>query len=229
MVRTHYETLEISRTASSTEIKQAYRRLAKLFHPDCQESTASHEKITQINAAYEILGDPKQRAHYDRQIGTRVASVEREQSVEKSQNQHRQRRTGQEKDEQLALWMRKVYQPVNRVLNGILRPLKGQLNELAADPFDDELLEAFQAYIDECREDLGKAQTVFQSMPNPANVAGVAAYLYHCLNHVSDGLDELERFGSCFDDHYLHTGQELFRRAGKLKQEAQGALKSSGL
>jgi len=46
-------------------------------------------------------------------------------------------------------------------------------------------------------------------MPNPPSVAGAAAHLYYCLNHVGDGLDELDYFRSTMS--YLHMGQELFR------------------
>lgn len=61
-------------------------------------------------------------------------------------------------------------------------------------------------------------------MPNPANLAGVAAHLYYCLNQVGDGLDELEFFTLNYDDHYLHTGQELFRIAEGLRWEAATAI-----
>jgi len=107
----------------------------------------------------------------------------------------------------------------------VLKPLKAQINALAADPFDDELLEVFQAYLEECRDYLQKAQHAFSSLPNPPNVAGVAAHLYYCLNQVSDGVDELERFTTSYDDHYLHTGQELFRIATGLRREAQAAVR----
>jgi len=44
-------------------------------------------------------------------------------------------------------------------------------------------------------------------MPNPPSVAGAAAHLYYCLNHVGDGLDELD-FPLNYDEH-LHMGQEF--------------------
>ncbi|MHC5614711.1 MAG: J domain-containing protein, partial [Nostoc sp.] len=44
-VSNHYETLKVSPSASQTEIKQAYRRLVKLFHPDSHQETADHEQI----------------------------------------------------------------------------------------------------------------------------------------------------------------------------------------
>jgi molecular chaperone DnaJ len=229
----HYETLDVSPTASQAEIKQAYRRLAKAFHPDSNQATASHEQIALINAAYEILGDPQQREFYDRklnrsaQMGTAVyAGVnDRQQRTAAAQSRYRRQQTGRESDEQLQQWLQQVYQPVNRMLCQILNPLNDQLDELSADPFDDELLEDFQAYLDDCRDYLQKAQRSFRSMPNPSNVAGVAAHLYYCLNQVGDGIDELERFTSSYDEHYLHTGQELFRIATGLRREAQIAIR----
>jgi len=233
---THYDTLEVSPKASQAEIKHAYRRLAKQFHPDSNQTTANHDRIAAINAAYEILGDPQQRQFYDRElqyqtrgyyVGYDAArNTDRQQRTAAAQAQYQKRQTGKDSDEQLRLWLNQVYQPVNRSLYRILNPLQSQIDDLAADPFDDELLDDFQAYLDDCRDDLQVAQRCFRSMPNPSNVAGVAAHLYYCLNQVGDGIDELERFISSYDEHYLHTGQELFRIAARLRREAQTAIRA---
>lgn len=234
----HYDTLEINPTASQAEIKKAYRRLAKRFHPDSNQETASHDRIAEINVAYEILSDPQQRQFYDRQLEYTThhrysrfdpqparSNGDRQQRTAAAQNEYKQRRTGRDADEQLQLWLNQVYQPVNRWLCRILNPLQDQIDDLAADPFDDELLEDFQLYLDDCRDYLQQAQRSFRSMPNPSNVAGVAAHLYYCLNQVGDGIDELERFITSYDEHYLHTGQELFRIAMGLRREAQSAIR----
>jgi len=234
----HYDILEINPTASQSEIKQAYRRLAKQHHPDRNPLSSSHERITRINAAYEVLSDPGQRQSYDRMLSygySRVtvpradpdagSSAERQRRASAAQKQYQQRQTGRASDEHLQRWTHQVYQPINRTVSQILKPLKAQLNDLAADPFDDELLEGFQRYLDDCRSELQQAQRLFSSMPNPPNVASVAAHLYYCLNQVSDGIDELERFVSCYDEYYLHTGQELFRIAAGLKRDAQAAMR----
>jgi DnaJ-class molecular chaperone len=60
----HYTTLGVSKTASTDEIKSAYRRLAKQYHPDRPDGDA--ERFKQINHAYSIIGDEIKRRDYDR-------------------------------------------------------------------------------------------------------------------------------------------------------------------
>ncbi len=60
-----YETLGVSKGASQDEIKKAYRRLARQYHPDINKDEGAEEKFKEINAAYEILSDEKKRRQYD--------------------------------------------------------------------------------------------------------------------------------------------------------------------
>lgn len=60
-----YETLGIAKGASSDEIKKAYRRLARKYHPDINKEKGAEEKFKEINAAYEILSDEQKRRQYD--------------------------------------------------------------------------------------------------------------------------------------------------------------------
>lgn len=65
----YYETLGVSRDASSEEIRRAYRNLARKHHPDAnQGSESSEEQFKKINEAYEVLKDPEKRKRYD-QLG----------------------------------------------------------------------------------------------------------------------------------------------------------------
>ncbi|HLQ76652.1 MAG TPA: DnaJ C-terminal domain-containing protein [Terriglobia bacterium] len=67
--RDYYETLGMARGAKEEEIKKAYRKLARKYHPDLNpNSKQSEEKFKEIQEAYEVLGDSEKRAKYD-QLG----------------------------------------------------------------------------------------------------------------------------------------------------------------
>jgi DnaJ-class molecular chaperone len=74
----YYQTLGVSRTASEKEIKSAYRRLARQYHPDVNKDPKATERFKLINEAYEVLSDPKKRTKYD-QLGADWERIEREQ------------------------------------------------------------------------------------------------------------------------------------------------------
>ncbi|HLF28065.1 MAG TPA: molecular chaperone DnaJ [Anaerolineae bacterium] len=64
--RDYYEVLGLGRDSSGDEIKKAYRRLARQFHPDVNKETGAESKFKEINEAYEVLSDERKRAAYDR-------------------------------------------------------------------------------------------------------------------------------------------------------------------
>lgn len=65
MSKSLYDTLDVSQDASAEEIKKAYRRLARKYHPDVNKDPGAEEKFKEINAAYEILSDEQKRRQYD--------------------------------------------------------------------------------------------------------------------------------------------------------------------
>ncbi|RIV16328.1 molecular chaperone DnaJ [Mycoplasmopsis gallopavonis] len=67
--RDYYEILGVSKTASQQEIKSAYRKLAKKYHPDVLKDGTSDQKMKEINEAYSVLSDETKRKNYD-QFGT---------------------------------------------------------------------------------------------------------------------------------------------------------------
>jgi molecular chaperone DnaJ len=63
--RDYYEILGVPRTASVDEIKTAFRKLARQFHPDVSKEPDAEEKFKEINEAYGVLSDQQKRARYD--------------------------------------------------------------------------------------------------------------------------------------------------------------------
>ena len=63
--RDYYEILGVPRNATPEQIKSAYRRLARKYHPDVNKSPDAAEKFKEATAAYEVLSDPQKRKMYD--------------------------------------------------------------------------------------------------------------------------------------------------------------------
>ncbi|MBV9908073.1 MAG: DnaJ domain-containing protein, partial [Hyphomicrobiales bacterium] len=65
-MRDPYDVLGVSKTASEAEIKSAFRKLAKKYHPDQSKEPKAKERFAEVGSAYEILGDDKKRKAFDR-------------------------------------------------------------------------------------------------------------------------------------------------------------------
>lgn len=68
MSKSHYEVLGISRNATQDQIKKAYRKLARKYHPDVSKESDAEEKMQSINVAYDTLSNEEKKAEYDFQL-----------------------------------------------------------------------------------------------------------------------------------------------------------------
>ena len=218
--RDPYEVLEVTSSATQSELKAAYRRLVKQHHPD---AGGDEEHILALNAAWEQLGDPETRRCFDREHGTsefarEEARARGARNARASQAARRASGRGASEDQALSSWLQKVYAPIDRMLGQVINPFAAEVKALSADPYDDELMEAFCTYLDQSRKRLDKIKSVFQSLPTPPSARGFGLSLYHCLSQVEDAVAELERYTMGYVDSYLHDGREMLREARQRRQ-----------
>src|SRR5574344_1145898 len=61
----YYKILGVDKNSTKAQIKSAYRKLAKKYHPDVDKSASAQDKFKDINEAYEVLSDPQKKERYD--------------------------------------------------------------------------------------------------------------------------------------------------------------------
>ncbi|MBD2550313.1 J domain-containing protein [Microcystis elabens FACHB-917] len=212
----HYATLGVPPGATTAEIKAAYRALVKRHHPD---AGGDQRTILALNAAWEVLRDGDRRRHYDHGAGLGVALPPRPGGHGSGLG----RGAGAAIDEELLGWLQQVYVPIDRLIGQVINPFPAQLRSLAADPYDNDLMEAFCAFLEQSRSRMEKVEALYRSRACPTAAKGFGLSLYHCLSQVQDALAELERYTMGYVDSYLHDGKEMLREArlrrSRLKEE----------
>ncbi|MGD0780832.1 MAG: DnaJ C-terminal domain-containing protein [Dehalococcoidales bacterium] len=93
-VKNYYDLLGVNKNATDKDIKQAYRRLARKYHPDVNPGDKTAEsKFKEINAAYEVLSDKEKRQKYDK-YGDKWQYADQFEQAARQQGQYRQHSTG---------------------------------------------------------------------------------------------------------------------------------------
>jgi len=113
-----YEVLGVSTRATDAEIKAAYRKLVKQFHPDKHRDGSAGSEIFQINAAYEILSDPLKRSNYDNRDHYTFEAVFEEDPREVYRREYIRKKNDEAKRaRERALAMQKTVFKIVRVIN----------------------------------------------------------------------------------------------------------------
>jgi molecular chaperone DnaJ len=214
--RDPYRVLGVAPTASAAQIKAAYRSLVKQHHPD---AGGDDQTILALNAAWEVLGDGERRAAHDRL--QRAATVTATGGSSAGVSSRRVNDRAVRGDAELLQWLQQVYAPIDRLLGQVINPFPAQLRELSADPYDDALMEAFCAFLQQSQTRLQKVEALYRGLPAPASARGFSLSLYHCLSQVQDALAELERYTMGYVDSYLRDGREMMREAKQRRQRLQ--------
>jgi len=219
--RDPYQVLGVAASASGAEIKAAYRALVKQHHPD---AGGDEHRILELNAAWEVLGDADRRAAHDRlNQGLMQADAGSATARSAAAGRAARKATAQAArgDAELLAWLQKVYAPIDRLLAQVINPFPAQLRALSADPYDDALMEAFCAFLEQSQARMEKVEALYRSMAAPASAQGFSLSVYHCLSQVQDALTELERYTMGYVDSYLRDGREMLREAKQRRTRLQ--------
>ena len=209
MMKNFYKELGLKKNATKNEIKSAYRLLAKKYHPD---TGGDNEKFLSLQIAWETLNDPQKKAIHDKSLFN-----DENYAVSKNQNWSSElknkKNNSTNKDQDIKDWIKNIYNPINRFISQVIKPLNDELKKLSADPYDDELMYAFTSYLNESRKKIEKATSLFKSQAVPSSISSMGLDLYHCFSQVQDALDELDRYTQGYVDDYLFDGKQMMKEA----------------
>ena len=213
MIKNFYQQLGLNKNATRTEIKSAYRLLAKKYHPD---TGGDNEKFLTLQLAWETLNNPQKKAIYDKSlINDESYNINKNRNWSSELKNKKNNSTN--KDQDIKDWIKKIYNPINRSISQITKPLNDEIKKLSADPYDDELMNTFCSYLSESRKKIEKASYLFKSQAVPSSITAIGLDLYHCFSQVEDALDELDRYTQGYVDDYLFDGKQMMKEAKRIQ------------
>lgn len=213
---THYQILGVETNVAAVEIKRAYRKLVKSLHPDVGHSELSAEdrdmateRMMRINEAYETLKDRSRRSAYDTEIG-----------ISRSNRLFVQVTSMVNEVEARERFLRQVFHPSRQSILRVLNMYQRQLKQLSQDIYDEELIEAFERYVDNYEDALRKGSDAFARAECPPSLDAAVRMMRYCIAQAADGLEEMRRFCLNFDYDHLSMAQNLVRIAQDLARQA---------
>ncbi len=212
MSKDPYQILKVDPSAKLEEIKKAYRKLVKIHHPDKGGDSAV---MLEVNSAWEILKKKHKDLNLNKVNNSKLYN----------QNEFKRETNNQSKPEDLKKWFQNVYIPIDKLLGQIINPLGSKIRDLSADPYDEILMDSFCLYLEQSKNKITKIKEIYTSFACPSIIRDFSLDLYHCLSHVEDGINELERYTMGYVDNYLHDGKAMIAIAKKKRKFLQSNKK----
>ena len=212
MIKDPYQILKVHPSAKLEEIKKAYRKLVKIHHPDKGGDSAV---MLEINSAWEILKKKHKDLNFNKVNNSKVYN----------QNEYKRESNNYSNSEDIKKWFQNIYLPIDKLLGQIMNPLISKIRDLSADPYDQILMDSFCLYLEESKEKITKIKKIYTSIASPSIIRDFSLNLYHCLSHVEDGINELERYTLGYVDNYLHDGKAMIAIAKKERKFLQSNKK----
>ena len=212
MIKDPYQILKVHPSAKLEDIKKAYRKLVKIHHPDKGGDSAV---MLEINSAWEILKKKHKDLNFNKVNNPKVYN----------QNEYKRESNNYSNSEDIKKWFQNIYLPIDKLLGQIMNPLISKIRDLSADPYDQILMDSFCLYLEESKKKITKIKKIYTSFASPSIIRDFSLNLYHCLSHVEDGINELERYTMGYVDNYLHDGKAMIAIAKKERKFLQSNKK----
>jgi len=207
-----YQILKVHPSAKLEEIKKAYRKLVKIHHPDKGGDSAV---MLEVNSAWETLKKKHKDLNLNKVNNSKVYK----------QNEYKRETKNYSKSEDIKKWFQSIYLPIDKLLGQIINPLGSKIRDLSADPYDQILMDSFCLYLEESKNKITKIKKIYTSFGSPSIIRDFSLDLYHCLSHVEDGINELERYTMGYVDNYLHDGKAMIAIAKRKRKFLQSNKK----